>query len=525
MKFFVCSSFSSINNKNLETVYLVKDNWNDWYTYYTMFSLEYIDNKGNRHSIGSVKIGQVGMNDEKNSPDIPREFNELDRSFFSIGQSSTYYKKLNSINPMIGSKILNALNDIVLKKDSFEIAMNEDITRLSLLRDISINMVKEQFRRIAEGGAELTDYNFNYTSPQLENSEFNPYNLSFEVRINSFPPTNIHVIIGRNGVGKTHLIRNMIRCIINPNDSNKTYGSFNNTDTNFANLVFVSFSAFDEVIRIIEDIDITTSDIPFTYVGLSDYVKSNQDNSIVQKSPDTLKDEFVTSLKKCLFGLKCKLWVDSVTTLQSDPVFKASDIMTLSDQAEEFKSHLKGYSDAERKILIRKFEENAANIFSRLSSGHKIIILTITKLIETVEEKTLVFLDEPEGHLHPPLLSAFIRSLSNLMIKRNGVAIIATHSPVILQEVPKSCVWKLTRNNAYTKAERLKRESFGENIGVLTSEVFGLEVTNSGFHTLLDIAVKEYDTYEDILEQFNYELGIEARSILRGLIAVRDEEK
>ena len=178
MKFFVCSSFSSISNKNIETVYLIKDNWNDWYTYYTMFSLEYIDNKGKQHSIGSVKIGQVGMNDEKNSPDIPGEFHELDTSFFSIGQSSTYYKKLNSINPIIGNKILNALNDIALKKDSFEIAMNEDITRLSLLRDISINMVKDQFRRIAEGGAELTDYNFDYTSPQPENSEFNPYNLS-----------------------------------------------------------------------------------------------------------------------------------------------------------------------------------------------------------------------------------------------------------------------------------------------------------------------------------------------------------
>ena len=56
-------------------------------------------------------------------------------------------------------------------------------------------------------------------------------------------------------------------------------------------------------------------------------------------------------------------------------------------------------------------------IFNGLSSGHKIVLLTITKLVEMVSEKTLVILDEPELHLHPPLLSSFIRSLSHLLIK------------------------------------------------------------------------------------------------------------
>jgi predicted ATP-dependent endonuclease of OLD family len=72
-----------------------------------------------------------------------------------------------------------------------------------------------------------------------------------------------------------------------------------------------------------------------------------------------------------------------------------------------------------------------------MSSGHAIVLLTITRLVATVEEKTLVLLDEPESHLHPPLLSAFIRALSDLLYDRNGVAIIATHSPVVLQESSK----------------------------------------------------------------------------------------
>ncbi len=100
-------------------------------------------------------------------------------------------------------------------------------------------------------------------------------------------------------------------------------------------------------------------------------------------------------------------------------------------------------------------------------------------------KKNFVLIDEPEIHLHPPLLSAFIRTLSDLLDNRNGVAIIATHSPVVLQEIPKSCVLKIERTGKITEAFRPNIETFGENVGVLTREVFGLEVLNSGFYDLL----------------------------------------
>jgi chromosomal replication initiation ATPase DnaA len=38
--------------------------------------------------------------------------------------------------------------------------------------------------------------------------------LSFNVEPEAFPPTNIHIIIGRKGVGKTYLINNMINSLI-----------------------------------------------------------------------------------------------------------------------------------------------------------------------------------------------------------------------------------------------------------------------------------------------------------------------
>ncbi|MBZ9762908.1 ATP-binding protein [Mesorhizobium sp. CA8] len=151
------------------------------------------------------------------------------------------------------------------------------------------------------------------------------------------------------------------------------------------------------------------------------------------------------------------------------------------------------------------------------------MLLTITRLVELVDERTLVLLDEPEGHLHPPLLSAFIRALSDLLVKRNGVAIVATHSPVVLQEVPQSCAWKLRRSGRVSVAERPSIETFGENVGILTREVFGFEVTKSGFHQMLDSAVNQRGLgYDAVLEHFGGQLGAEARAIVQALVAERD---
>ncbi|QNT08105.1 AAA family ATPase [Marinomonas arctica] len=159
-----------------------------------------------------------------------------------------------------------------------------------------------------------------------------------------------------------------------------------------------------------------------------------------------------------------------------------------------------------------------------LSSGHSIVLLTITKLVATVQEKTLVLIDEPESHLHPPLLAAFIRALSDLLLTMNGVSIIATHSPVVLQEIPKNCVWKVYRQGVNTIVDRPKIETFAENLGTLTSEVFGLEVEQSGFHEMLKKSVESGKAYKEILQEYRNQIGYEGRAILKGMIADRDKE-
>jgi hypothetical protein len=275
----------------------------------------------------------------------------------------------------------------------------------------------------------------------------------------------------------------------------------------FANLVSVTFSAFDEF-TIVPESRNALQGIRYSNIGLRKRVTDENDASAyITLEPAALADEFSISAGQCVVGARAARWRDALETLEADPIFQEANVTSLAAEANG------------------RFAQRANALFKNLSSGHKIVLLTITKLVEKVEEKTLVLMDEPEAHLHPPLLSAFVRALSDLLINRNGVAIIATHSPVILQEVPASCVWKIVRHGHAARADRPEIETFAENVGILTKEVFGLEVTRSGFHRMLADEVNDLETVDDVLRRFDNEVGSEGRALISALIAARNARR
>jgi energy-coupling factor transporter ATP-binding protein EcfA2 len=144
---------------------------------------------------------------------------------------------------------------------------------VSLLRSVTPATVRGQFHRIARGGARLSRYEFSYTAPKPPRSRAEPVTLSFEVEPESQPPTNIHVLIGRNGVGKTHLLNHMARALVQESAKAAVVGAFTGGTEDipeghlFANLVSVTFSAFDpfEPLPIRQD---KSEGVQYAYIGL-----------------------------------------------------------------------------------------------------------------------------------------------------------------------------------------------------------------------------------------------------------------
>ncbi|MBM1690779.1 AAA family ATPase [Sulfitobacter geojensis] len=502
MQFRVISRNTSVPDKGVNTVYLKVDHWND-YSFITMFEVYVFDENGEQNQLSNVKIGFGGQTEDVPTYSTLSElFTKLPKGYFSLGTDVDYYHELaRDYSDEFREEYLDALKDVVHDEKILEHASEESVFQTSHLRSVSINTIEQQFCRVLAGGVPVTDFNFRFVSP--DEDEFAGFVLDFDVNAHSKPSSNIHAIIGRNGVGKTTLLNQMIHSII---ATDNAIGRFEETnlfgpepisDDFFSSLVSVSFSAFDPFAPPPEQPDPKKGTCYF-YVGLKDI---EDKGGTLLKPISSLHEEFAESLKLCLSEPgKLKRWLKAVVTLASDDNFAEKALEELSD--------LRGEK------LIRE----ALNRIQNMSSGHAIVLLTITKLVSRVEEKTLVLFDEPESHLHPPLLSALVRSLSELLHDRNGVAIVATHSPVVLQEIPKSCVWKITRSGLESSWSRPEVETFGENVGLLTRETFGLEVSKSGFNALLQEEVAINGSYEEILSVFDGQVGFEGRAILQSLL-------
>ena len=187
---------------------------------------------------------------------------------------------------------------------------------------------------------------------------------------------------------------------------------------------------------------------------------------------------------------------------EADPVLRAERLESLVD------------SPATGEEVVGSREK-----FDALSSGHKIAILTLTSLVRYTEERTLILIDEPETHLHPPLLSALVRALSKLAVERNGVAVLATHSPVVLQDIPRTCVVVVRRNGDLISYSQPRIETFGESVSVLTSAAFGLDVAETGFYEALQENIDDID-----LNDINAQLGAEGRALLRAMLDGDDDD-
>lgn len=511
-------------NNELDVIKLTHTTWDDWFTYETEFVVEYITSFNDTVRLGTIKIAHENMD---RVPNIPDRFEELDDSYYSLGTDSMFYEILLKVFPVDWDRmvILESLKDVACNRDRLNRVRGKEPFKVSLSRGLSLQQIEVKFHKLATGDPTKTSYSFVYKYAADDSTK------EIEIKVNeksTFLPTNVHAIIGRNGVGKSKLIARFLKCLerkntdiikISDNGSNYT----GELDSFFTQIISVNFSIFDEKLDIAENYNINDG-LPFISITKDStlegyyktrfgeqykdkYIKILKKLEFVNDKGETIKlDElddkwvgiFMVSLITC-FQRKPFLWYTILETLNTDPIFKQHNCKRLYDTFIEFKDNENEY--------LKQFY----NFFTKLSSGHKIVILSLTKIIEFVDENVLVVIDEPELYLHPPLLSSYIRCLSILMEKRNGIAILATHSPVVLQELPKNCIYKLERTGNVLRASRPDVETFAQNISTLMYEIFGLESEESGFVKLIDDYVsdqaKNIVTVNEAYEHFDNQLG------------------
>lgn len=451
------------------------DNWDD-YSFKTLFHLCLFKKDGSKEVLGDVKILQTSNQSTK----IPDSFSSLAPELFSLGQDLNYYENMRAHLPKTHRKVLDALNDVVVKPQLLEEIETSSGFRNSLIR---FNEAKLALR---DGLATLEErplgkgYKFVY-SGAIPGAEAG-VSMDVDLQPDDPVPGRIFAIIGRNGVGKTQFLAKLARDLattkrVSIETVSQVESAFEPARPLFSRVIALSFSAFDKFQR-------PEPEKYFSYI----YCGVRDDSGGLSKR--ALEAKHLDYLRRIVEQNREGHWEQHVAKVMGVP--------------EEIVS------------ITRHISELEKNQTPSMSSGQSILAYFISAALAYLKEGALVIFDEPEIHLHPNAVALLMQTLQALLQEFNSYAIIATHSPVVIQEVPRKRVIRFEREGNITTSHTLGHESFGENIAELTRMVFEtVEIPNFYKKTLQTLAKKhDFDTVSDM---FDDQLSLHATAYLASL--------
>lgn len=540
--FHVVPPRTRINAATAADLVLAQDSWND-YSFQTLYHLSHIESKDGKREetvIGPVKILKRGQT-KSDGILVQNDFAELGEEFCSVGDSLDYYERLRALGDL-GVEILKRLRDVVQSPEIVERFNGEPGWGTSLFRDQRDSGAN--FRYLASGivqghySAEPVDQQpFSFQMPGWL-SAVNIDTRSEDLDIFSEPmlPERVNVLVGRNGSGKSTLLSRLARVAFASTTERvapplSDLGTMLPAGVGFPRVVTIAFSPFDNfklpgsdarnVAQIAKDTQRGVG--RFAFIGLRDFAAEAEVS--IADLPSSELGHGAPDVDRV-----------SQTRLKS--------IADLIDDFDRYRSKIE--EDASRQLVLRQAlnklkvglvseewldgpatgtAEEASAWFRQRSTGHKIAVLVIFGLVARLEKRSLVLIDEPESHLHPPLLSAMMHALRHVLRKFESSALVATHSPVVVQECLARHVHVVRREGESIAVRPVTAETFGESIGLITAQVFGMESNATDFHEVLDRVTKKHKSLEEIERLFfGGAMSNQARAYVMSKLAEGDSQ-
>lgn len=452
---------------------LEKDGWND-YGFNTLYNLIIFTSRFDEEIIGDVKI----LDNESEITSLPNFFLQLDENFCSLGQSIEYYEQIKRHFPENFTKILMSLNDIALNDSIAQKFKNVHGYSDSLLRFSSAEKAFTEAKMLLFENRKSVNETLSFSySIKLEgaNSE---HNVFFDFKVNEKLPFRINIIIGKNGTGKTQLLGSLVNSMsgLKSTQAIKPYNPL------FNKIISISYSLFDNFPKPPE-----TTVFSYKYIGL----RVNDEEIISDKA---LEDKLKKALLQIIKENRSEFWFEIINS-----IVPLENLGLESPSALDI-DYIDNFSYKETK---------------RLSSGQSIVLFTLSELIANIKHESLILFDEPETHLHPSAISQLINMFHKILEEYNSYAIISTHSPIIIQDIPSQYITIFDRQGNSPIIRQLPLESFGENISTLTSKVFGTIDIKELYKTFLQNFIDS--TESEIKENFEQGLSINAQLYLTSL--------
>lgn len=437
--------------------------WNDYDTRSSYDLFYYNVNQSVAH-FGGVKIISNGT--EHSTEDVlPKDFTELPPAFCSLGQKMFYYERFKELLPTEFEHILFAFRDAIYNAHAYEKFERNTKFINSLCRNDSAERLLREVKYRLNGFDLYNLYKFQYRfRPPYATDDIT---VDFDFDHNADIPSRIYALIGKNGSGKTQLLTSLPRNLGGNADE-----LFSPRKPMFSKIIAVSYSIFDQF-----EIPLRTATFNYVYCGLKTRTTTAMDFA-------ALDQRFFTSITQIISA-------ERINILRSILVhFIDAELLAALITINEI-----------RQGDITKYElDTARYLTSRqaLSSGQAILLSVITEIVAHIRYDSLLLYDEPETHLHPNAITELMNAIYDLVNKFESYCIIATHSPMVIRELFSKNVYVVQREENIPSVRRIGIESFGENIAVLTEEVFGNKEADKQYKKIIDVLIEKGNNAEQI---------------------------
>lgn len=483
VKFFHVLKGSTASLDINKALILRPNTWDDFGSK-SLYALEYLDDSG-VSKIGDIKI----ISKLKGTAVLEPSFDALGDEFISLGQDLDFYKRAKAVLGTSAERTLAKLNDVALQRGKADDFENLSWYSNSLLRSNDAQRALIYGRKAFEGKPIPKDKSFTYNC-DIPGADV-PLQISFDFK-KELLPYRVNAIIGRNGVGKTAFLAKLALDLATPRmesveERQERDDAFPGDRPLFSRVITVSLSAFDEFKR-----PPPSEYMSYVYCGVKD-----EENRVTKNRLRTRLDAYIVRINASK---------------------RTSDWLGYLRQILGSEANLDSYSG----LSLGKGGTGASES-PALSSGQNTLIYCVSAIVAYAKPGALILFDEPELHLHPNALSQLIRILHEVLESYDCHAILATHSALVLQEIPQKRVTLLKRTGNRTEVYDIAKETFGEDIAPLTEMVFETVNVENYYKDVLSKLSKR-KSFEQVSSLFDDRLSPSALAYLASLYDDQETE-